>query len=169
MTHKTCKLCGKSKPVAMFKKMPVHRHKDGRITRCKPCLAAEDRDKRRRYKEKKLARGTGNLIKRKVRFVMEPSDYGLQGCDCGNENTQWSEFESHLWCDKCRKDFLPSHMGVFGGPILMQTSALLGISFDMIHLDGSGVDRYDFEKREFVFHPTDAAISAKPAEKGAAE
>lgn len=62
-------------------------------------------------------------------YVMKPKLYGIAPCKCGNEDTQWSEYKKHLWCDKCEIDFIPAHNGVFDGPILVNTANLLGIDF----------------------------------------
>ena len=63
-------------------------------------------------------------------YVMQPKAYQIAPCSCGNKDTQWSEFEGHLWCDKCNKDFIPEHNGVFDGLISLNTARILGISFD---------------------------------------
>lgn len=40
---------------------------------------------------------------------------------------------------KCQKDFIPSHGGIFDGPIPAQAAKLLGISFDRIDLETNKV------------------------------
>jgi hypothetical protein len=75
------------------------------------------------------------LKKRKKCYVMPPRAFEIAGCDCGNQNTQWSEYEGHLWCAKCEKDFIPAHGGIFDGPIPVGTCRILGIRFDEIDLE----------------------------------
>jgi len=40
---------------------------------------------------------------------------------------------------KCQKDFIPSHGGIFDGPIPAHAAKLLGISFDKIDLETNKV------------------------------
>ena len=75
-----------------------------------------------------------DLARRTSRYVMEPDDYGIAGCPCGNEACEWSEFEERLWCARCAVDFVPAHWGMFDGPIPVQAAALLGISFERVEL-----------------------------------
>lgn len=70
-----------------------------------------------------------NLPKRNHHYLLPPSKFEIDGCSCGNNQTQWSEYEKHLWCDKCNIDFIPNHNGILDGPIALQTAALFGIVF----------------------------------------
>lgn len=74
------------------------------------------------------------LEKRDWCYIQQPAVYEIAPCPCGNTQTQWSEFKKHLWCDKCQKDFVPAHNGIFDGPIPAYTAMLMGISFDRINL-----------------------------------
>ena len=69
--------------------------------------------------------------------------YEIAPCDCGNEDTQWSEFESHLWCGKCQKDFIPAHNGIFDGPIPAHLATMMGTRFDRVILATEKLDRFD--------------------------
>jgi hypothetical protein len=89
---------------------------------------------------------------RKWHFIQPPDRFNMAGCLCGNERTKWSEFENHLWCDRCQKDFIPAHNGIFDGPIPVRTTELLGISFDRINLETS--KREVFSIKEGVWHVT---------------
>lgn len=66
-------------------------------------------------------------------YTEPPSAFEISGCDCGNLNTQWSEFKDHLWCDKCNIDFTPKNWGVFDGPIPINCAKMLGLSFTRYH------------------------------------
>lgn len=68
-------------------------------------------------------------------YVMRPKAYEISGCECGNADPDWSEFKRHLWCPKCRIDFVPKHGGIFDGPIPVETTYLLGISLDTICIE----------------------------------
>mgnify|MGYP003432047567 CR=1 FL=1 len=70
------------------------------------------------------------MNKRKWVYTQPPKTYEMSPCSCGNEDTEWSEYEKHLWCSKCEKDFIPEHIGIFDGPILLQVANLCGIRFD---------------------------------------
>lgn len=82
------------------------------------------------------------LKKRTTVYLSQPRDYEISGCECGNEDTQWSEYEHHLWCDKCQKDFEPKHDGVFSGPIGIGSSRLLGVYFHRLNLETNEVEAF---------------------------
>lgn len=88
------------------------------------------------------------LKKRTWVYVQQPRQYEIAGCECGNEDPQWSEFCGRLWCGRCQKDFIPAHNGIFDGPIPVNTCRLMGISLDRINLETHTVERFDEEKRE---------------------
>lgn len=69
--------------------------------------------------------------------------FEMGGCACGNEDTQWSEYEGHLWCENCQKDFVPKESGVFSGPISAGAAKIMGIVFDRIDLSNGKIDRFD--------------------------
>lgn len=83
------------------------------------------------------------LAKRSWFYLQPPAAFDLPPCDCGNDQTQWSEYEHHLWCDKCQKDFEPVHNGVFGGPVPVGICSALGISFDRFNIQKNRVERFD--------------------------
>ncbi|MBU6231381.1 hypothetical protein KGP36_01830 [Patescibacteria group bacterium] len=71
--------------------------------------------------------------KRETCFIQQPAVYEVF-CDlCGSVNTTWSEYEHMIWCFECEKD-TPGTSGIFGGPIPIQVSKMLGISFDKIEI-----------------------------------
>lgn len=74
---------------------------------------------------------------------MEPEDYGIPGCPCGNV-AQYSEYVDKLWCSKCCCDFTPEHWGIFDGPIPVNITRLLGISFDRINLETNEIEPFEF-------------------------
>ena len=83
-------------------------------------------------------------------YVLSPSKFEMPGCSCGNHNTQWSEFDNHLWCDHCRKDFIPANNGIFDGPIPMKLASLMGIHFDRFNLGTGLMEKFDLETGEYV-------------------
>ena len=87
--------------------------------------------------------GKENLEKREWVYVMDPSSYEVAPCSCGNTETKWSEYKDHIWCDKCQKDFIPEHFGLFDGPIAIEVCRLLGISFDRVDLKTDTILRFD--------------------------
>lgn len=90
------------------------------------------------------------LQKRTSCYRQRPSVYAIAPCTCGNENTQWSEFERHLWCDKCEKDFIPEHAGIFSGPIAVNLCAMMGIRFDRVDLNTGETLLFDIETCEYL-------------------
>lgn len=86
------------------------------------------------------------MEKRKWVYLQQPKVHEMASCFCGNEDTQWSEYAKHLWCDKCQKDFIPSHGGIFDGPIAFNTARILGITFDRFNLESNQVELVDNEE-----------------------
>ena len=70
-------------------------------------------------------------------------------CSCGNADPDWSEFEKRLWCQLCKKDFVPEHPGVFDGPIPMHTAHLLGVRFDRLNLETNVLEKLNFDTGEY--------------------
>lgn len=66
-------------------------------------------------------------------YCQHPDVYEIEGCpnDKGHKTT-WSEYEDHLWCFECEMDYIPTHWGIFPGPIPMGLCEMMGISFDRI-------------------------------------
>lgn len=83
------------------------------------------------------------LEKRTWVYVQPPASYEIAPCSCGNTDTQWSEFKHHLWCDKCQKDFIPDHGGIFEGPIAVTVCSMLGISFDRFNLETNEIEPFN--------------------------
>ncbi len=80
------------------------------------------------------------LEKRVFCFIREPAHYDMSCPECEEANElQWSEFKSHIWCDKCQKDQFVAwndhHGGIFAGPIMIQTCEVLGIRFDRLYIE----------------------------------
>ena len=75
------------------------------------------------------------LVKRTYVYIERPRVFEISGCSCGNNDPEWSEYNGHLWCPKCEKDFEPKHGGVFDGPICVNLCELLGIYFDTLDLE----------------------------------
>jgi hypothetical protein len=74
------------------------------------------------------------MEKRTWCYIQQPDMHEIAACACGNQKTQWSEYKDHLWCDKCEKDFIPEHSGIFSGPIPIMASRMLGLSFDRFNI-----------------------------------
>ncbi len=86
---------------------------------------------------------TTNLPRRTWVYCMLPKAYEMADCSCGNQDTQWSEFENHLWCEKCQKDFIPEHNGVLDGPIPVHLAKMMGMQFDRIIIETGKVERFN--------------------------
>lgn len=83
------------------------------------------------------------LQKRTWCYVQPPMNYEIAPCSCGNIHTQWSEYQKHIWCDPCQKDFIPEHNGIFDGPIGLGVAKLLGISFARIQFESKDIEDLD--------------------------
>jgi hypothetical protein len=64
----------------------------------------------------------------------------MSGCDCGNNDPDWSEFQKHLWCPTCQKDFIPKRVGVFDGPVGIEACAAMGMFFDVRNLETGEIE-----------------------------
>lgn len=82
-------------------------------------------------------------IQRTWIYVLQPADFGIAGCKCGNFTPTWSEWQEHLWCSDCEIDFIPESNGIFDGPILVHTYALMGIFFDRFNLLTQKLEPFD--------------------------
>lgn len=60
-----------------------------------------------------------DLPKRTWYYLQPPKKFDVAPCECGNIDTDWSEYKDHLWCEVCKKDFIPEHRGIFDGPIIV--------------------------------------------------
>lgn len=80
------------------------------------------------------------MNKRKWFYLSPPKVYEVAPCSCGNQDTQWSEYEAHIWCENCQKDFIPQHNGIFSGPLLLKTAQMMGLSFDRFNLETNQVE-----------------------------
>ena len=81
-------------------------------------------------------------VRRTWVYVQRPAVYELAPCSCGNGDCDWSEYRHRLWCQKCRKDFVPEHNGIFDGPIPVKACALMGIYFDRYILATGKVEEF---------------------------
>ncbi len=86
-----------------------------------------------------------DLEKRTWCYVQSPDNFDFPAHDCGTIATQWSEYKGHLWCEECQKDFIPSHNGVFDGPIPVATAMMLGMSFHTVDLATGKITPFQFE------------------------
>ena len=78
-------------------------------------------------------------------YPQRPSAYEIAPCACGNHDTEWSEYQKHLWCAKCEIDFIPVHNGVFDGPIPIQLAVQMGMSFDRVDIATGKIARLNVE------------------------
>lgn len=88
------------------------------------------------------------IEKRTHIYVLQPREYEISGCPCGNEDPGWSEFKHHLWCEKCQKDFIPESNGVFDGPIPVNACHMMGLCFAEVNLAERRIEIHQFSKAE---------------------
>lgn len=107
-----------------------------------------------------VRRGSEGRTKREWCYVQQPAVFSIAPCACGNADLMWSEFEKHVWCERCQLDFIPAHGGIFDGPIPIRACALLGIRFDRFVIATGAIQRYDVGSGEYLA-PEGAATSRK--------
>lgn len=90
------------------------------------------------------------LEKRAYCFLQPPHVYEISGCDCGNSNTQWSEYEKHIWCEICKKDFIPKSNGIFDAPIMLHLCESLGIYFHKIDLQNNCIKAFSINSTKYI-------------------
>lgn len=101
------------------------------------------------------------MEKRTWAYLQPPKVYEMAPCACGNHETQWSEFQKHLWCAACQVDFIPTHAGIFDGPIPSQLAHMMGIRFDRVQLATHQIERWDPVNTKYV-PDTDTAGTTRP-------
>ena len=69
---------------------------------------------------------------RKWVYVMKPYEYEIMCDKCEGMNIEWSEYEHLIWCYDCKIDTEGTD-GIFGGPIPMGLTNMLGISFARLY------------------------------------
>ena len=69
------------------------------------------------------------LKKRTWHYIQNPKKYGIQCDKCNGTNIEWSEWEGLIWCYDCQIDS-KGFEGIFGSPIGVGMSKLLGIRFE---------------------------------------
>lgn len=84
---------------------------------------------------------TTGLVRRTHIYVCRPAAYEIAGCECGNADPEWSEFERHLWCQNCQIDFIPEHDGIFDGPIAVHAMELLGTPIDRYCIETGEIEK----------------------------
>ncbi len=88
----------------------------------------------------------GKMKKRKWIYCQHPVCYDIR-CDlCNGKNITWSEFCGMVWCFKCKKD-TPGTGGIFDGPIPLEVSKILGVSFDRINLKTKKLMKMNITKK----------------------
>lgn len=82
------------------------------------------------------------MKKRDWCYVQKPVCYDVTCDKCGGTNTHWSEYAGMIWCYDCQID-TPGNPGIFDGPIPIELSKMLGISFDRFYLDYNKVVKFE--------------------------
>lgn len=90
------------------------------------------------------------MNKRTWHYLLQPAQFEMGPCDCGNKDLQWSEFERHLWCAKCEKDFIPENKGVFDGPIPVHFAKMIGMTFDRYNMETQKVEKFDLSTGDWI-------------------
>ena len=69
-------------------------------------------------------------------YCQNPKQYDIWCPRDKAHDVTWSEFEHHLWCFHCNKDYLIVRhtSGIFSGPIPMEIANEFGTSFNRINI-----------------------------------
>jgi len=94
----------------------------------------------------------GPKVKRTHCYRQGPNRYEIQCPKDGGHKITWSEYERRIWCYECHEDYIPEHAGIFDGPICVELSHLLGISFDRLNVKTGRV--VPFSAANDVFNAT---------------
>lgn len=78
-------------------------------------------------------------VKRTHIYCSPPHTFEMRCPKNKRHKLEWSEFEKHVWCYNCEKDFcVPEHSrwtGIFSGPILVNVAQLMGCDFRRLNLE----------------------------------
>lgn len=107
------------------------------------CKGTEGGFSRRYQKE---GESMADKILRTHMYCQAPKVYGIQCPKDKAHKLHWSEFEGHIWCYDCKEDInQDEHIeatGIFSGPIPVNTTALMGISFDRLNVKTGGLVKF---------------------------
>ena len=75
--------------------------------------------------------------RRKFVYWQKPIEvYEISGCHrCKGHNCTYSEFVDRMWCFDCKREYKPSHWGIFEGPIPVNVTHMLGIYFHRVDIE----------------------------------
>jgi len=96
------------------------------------------------------------MEKRKWVYILPPTSYDMRCDKCWSgklddrtgTNIAWSEYEHKIWCYDCKID-TEGFKGIFDGPIPIQTSYLLGITFDRFNLETEQVEKFNLKTNKW--------------------
>lgn len=142
--HENCTSCGDSLEL-------------GQIGECDSCQHVRETQRADKF-----------LVSRTWCYVGSPKSFEIAPCSCGNEDTQWSEYEHRIWCQTCKKDFIPWSNGLFDGPIPIHLAVAMGIVFDRFILATGALEKFDLKTLSYVSSVT-AIRHSFPAEASPAQ
>lgn len=88
-------------------------------------------------------------VKRTWYYVQNPKEHGIECPTCFGTILAWSEYDKHVWCYRCEKDF-SNYVSVLDGPFPVAVGSLLGISVDRFLMEEKMIEHYDVEKKEYI-------------------
>ena len=93
------------------------------------------------------------MKKRKLRtwiYIQKPVSYEIYCDKCGGHMITWSEYEHMIWCYQCRID-TPGTGGIFSGPIPLEVSKILGVSFDRFYFRDKSIRKMEIKGHKLVW------------------
>jgi hypothetical protein len=88
-------------------------------------------------------------IKRIWCYIQKPAQHEISCPKCKGTNLDWSEWDKHIWCYNCKKDY-SNYSSALSGPVPVQVATMLGLSLDMFNIETNEVKHYDLNKDEFI-------------------
>lgn len=92
------------------------------------------------------------MNKRTWHYLFPPQAFDMRCDKCWNNdldsntglNITWSEWEHLIWCFDCEID-TEGFKGIFGGPVPINASYMLGLTFDRWNMEINEVELYNLE------------------------
>jgi hypothetical protein len=90
------------------------------------------------------------MEKRTWCYLLKPTEYDMRCDKCWSgdlndgtgKNITWSEYKGHIWCYDCEID-TKGFQGIFGGPIPIHATYMLGLHFNRINFNTGKVEYFN--------------------------
>jgi len=83
-------------------------------------------------------------------YIQNPVSYEFSCDRCEGKNITWSEYEGCIWCFDCKID-TRGNEGIFGGPIPLEVSEMLGVRFDRFYFRDKSIRKMEVKGDRLVW------------------